>query len=76
MNTSIQHRSGLEPLWSYDISNAFMTHFWLTYGSPKWTDVVQRGKAVDIGESVRTYIMKTLIYSGVYYFTEQSEGTI
>ena len=76
MNTSIQYRSGLEPLWLYEISNAFMTHFCLTYGSPKSTDVAQRGKTVDIGEPVRIYIMKTLIYRGVYYFTEQSEGTI
>ena len=50
--------------------------FRLTYFSLRWTGAVWWNEPVYLGELVRTYIIQSSTYRGVYYFIKPSEGTV
>ena len=54
----------------------FLVRLWLTYGSRMWTGAIWRSEPAHLGNSVRTHIITSFTYRGVYYFNEPSKGTV
>ena len=54
-----------------DFQSVYGSRIGFIYGSLVW-----KSKPVHLGEPLRTHIVQSLIYRGVYYFTEQREETV